>query len=374
MRPREFDELLKQKFDRNDFEYSPKNWAQLEEQLDSKPGKRNIMLWLPMAVVASVTSIAASLAMIISIPVFQHHTTTHPIAVTAAQPHPVQIASVQVTKTIAPSTIINNKPAHTELINNKKSETPHETTHQPLIADATPVAASISALPAEKIIRANKKMLYNAYLTYNAGDDESKKKEKITISFSAGANYSNAMSGYTIGATGKKMLSEKLYIESDIAIVRNNTTERTEYYIQETMPAVMTGGKMTSANTKGVPNIPSVTKTIAEYRQNNYDLYYAQVTPTVGYNILKRMSVGVGADVQHILVNNRPDMTMADNTGLKEIPSFDLGLVGKTECTISKKVKAGFYYRQELNNVINPGNKYIDRTYLQFSLKYLIRK
>jgi hypothetical protein len=36
MKPREFDELVRQKFDQNEFAYNPGNWDRLVEQMDGR--------------------------------------------------------------------------------------------------------------------------------------------------------------------------------------------------------------------------------------------------------------------------------------------------------------------------------------------------
>jgi len=50
MKPKEFDELIRQKFDQNDFEYNPASWDRLEDQLDGRAKKRSIIMWWLMPV------------------------------------------------------------------------------------------------------------------------------------------------------------------------------------------------------------------------------------------------------------------------------------------------------------------------------------
>jgi len=113
----------------------------------------------------------------------------------------------------------------------------------------------------------------------------------------------------------------------------------------------------------------------AQEREVNYNLYYAQVTPTLGYNIHKKISVGVGADVQRLLLNETSVSTTSDGgqqTISREVPSFDLGFVSKAECALSSTIKAGISYRQGLNNVVAPNANYLDRNYVQVQLKFLL--
>src|SRR6185312_9451687 len=69
MKPKEFDELVRQKFDQNDFEYNPRNWDKLAEELDGRAKKRNVIMWwwMPLA------GVAASVALAMAIPAFMKH-------------------------------------------------------------------------------------------------------------------------------------------------------------------------------------------------------------------------------------------------------------------------------------------------------------
>ena len=64
MKPREFDELIRRKFEQDDFEYNPRNWDQLTEQMDGRAKKRSIALWWWMPLAAGM---AASVALAIGV-------------------------------------------------------------------------------------------------------------------------------------------------------------------------------------------------------------------------------------------------------------------------------------------------------------------
>ena len=49
-----------------------------------------------------------------------------------------------------------------------------------------------------------------------------------------------------------------------------------------------------------------------------------------------------------------------------------MGLTGKTEYAVTKKLKAGVLYREGINNLINGGEEYLDRRYLQVQLKFRV--
>jgi long-subunit fatty acid transport protein len=104
----------------------------------------------------------------------------------------------------------------------------------------------------------------------------------------------------------------------------------------------------------------------------NYNLYYAQITPSIGYKLMKRLSVGVGPDFQKMLVDNRPATSEVDRGNLQVAPTFDVGFVGKTEVALTQRVRAGVSYRKGINGVINLSDKFIDRDYVQFQMRCTI--
>ena len=106
--------------------------------------------------------------------------------------------------------------------------------------------------------------------------------------------------------------------------------------------------------------------------QRYYNLYYAQLTPTLGYKATRSLSVGVGADVQRLLIN-QVLITETDNPAdSRELPVYDMGLVGKTEYNLTKEIKASVFYRKGVNQALQGNNKILDRDYLQLQLKFNI--
>ncbi|MBS1687363.1 MAG: hypothetical protein JSS96_01460 [Bacteroidetes bacterium] len=487
MKPNDFDNLIRSKFDENDFEYSPGNWDKLAARMDGDSGKRRTFLWVPMAIIASTASIAASLAMIISIPVLMHHKSNAPLASVAHQSAAVRaknnIADLQ--PIIVPVTADVNtdfsKNIAKAIINNTNNKKDNSLSLRAVFnanEKAAKAANSLLAFNAAvtdahsiEITENPKYPVYNTFSTER--DPKSASKAKTTISIAGGLNYGNATSGYSIGATGKRMLGDRFYIESDLAFVNDNTTEKSEYWVANssesraiasriisndfsapssqgdlpsvtmplsnassnenpsgnigsslkpvkaaakmTLPVTATvspyasanaavtslsgrpagrlssslsnnnatvrryaGAKMVSSggsSERPVEASPTPAAATAQQREVNYNLYYAQVTPTLGYNIHKKISVGVGADVQRLLLNETSVSASSDGgqqTVSREVPSFDLGFVGKAECALSNTIKAGVSYRQGLNNVVAPNANYLDRNYVQVQLKFLL--
>ena len=60
MKPGEFDDLVRQQFDRNDFEYDSRNWDRLAEELDGRGKKKRGLLlwWIPLMGVAASVAMA----------------------------------------------------------------------------------------------------------------------------------------------------------------------------------------------------------------------------------------------------------------------------------------------------------------------------
>jgi hypothetical protein len=109
-----------------------------------------------------------------------------------------------------------------------------------------------------------------------------------------------------------------------------------------------------------------------EERNISYNLNYAQMSPSVGIKIIKRISIGAGPDFQQMIGGNRPAASPLDHGNIQEAPSFDVGMTAKTEYTVTKKIRAGVYYRKGINDLISPSDRYINRDYLQFQLKWVI--
>lgn len=437
MKPNEFDELIRRKFDQNEFEYNPANWDRLDNRMDKKATRRKILMWLPLAPVAYISSVAASLAMIITIPVLMQHSNNNGIASqhSAAMMHKTQVSS-PIANITDDQTTNNTTNSSDAIADNKVAKNALYVSHDEKVSKLA-LGVNMSAiadLNNQGDNHTNTKHNYNNSFgtdfvygpDYNAY--KGNKYGATSISVIGGFNRGSAMNGYSIGANGKKMLNDKVYIESDIAFVDNsgiqniydpNTASIAAY--SSVYPVQTTGNNNTGAQTPGSaasmisPSSPSASNASASFVAINmtvprgvmanarvasepvanktstpveatpdihrvrYDLYYAQVTPGIGYHLHKNLSVGVGADVQRLLegddkmststsVSTAADLA-ADN---KLVPGFDVGLVGKTEVTLTDKIKASVYYRQGMNNVISQGNKYLDRSYLQVHLRFTL--
>jgi hypothetical protein len=358
---------------------------------------------VPLAVLATASSIAASIAMIIALPAFFQAKDNTTAAVRIVENPSIQINTIntdsqpiKINSAISPvqkhNEIANNIPSQAEKVESRYEE--HMSLHipEPQLTHARKnVDVSLvfntfnaSAWP-QKIQPSSLYKKYNAARNLNLDFGSEEKVNKTSLGIASGVNYGASISGYSIGATGKRMLGNKFYLEGDIAFVTNTTTEKNSFttvYKNGGISARKTalfrtsgGGDDNSGSGQRITEVNyAYSYTSTDIRENNYNLYYAQLTPSFGCIIHKEFSVGFGGDFQRLLIDGRP-VTVADNTGAsKEIPAFDIGLVGKTECALSKKIKAGICYRQGFNNIINGNNRYMDRTYVQVQMKYLIFK
>jgi hypothetical protein len=416
MKPKEFDELVRQKFDQNDFAYSPQNWDQLAEQMDGRTKKRGMYMWLGIP----LAGMAASVAMAMGINFLMKHDAAvapsmHPgIAKVATQPKAatpqasLPLAEAVGVTTAMPAAKTNSNP-HTYQANNKNKHTQNATAAQvtPKAADgfairmhdnATNIKGSINDLAfgvkekintgkelpiaaKEKTNTENKRKINVFNDWYDGLIDESARKVSpgISLSLAGGVNYGRQNSGYMAGASIRKMVNEKVYVEGGVAFTSNSSVQKTQYMVYDETPqttasfngaAAKTSGRVDTVASRVIPP-PAPSGTLKEH-DIAYNLYYVQVTPSLGYKLLKKLSIGGGADFQKALVDNRPELSTVDRGNLQVAPMFDVGLIGKTEYAIAKRVTAAVYYRKGINNVITPTNKYIDRDYLQFQVKCTI--
>ncbi|MES2701171.1 MAG: hypothetical protein V4649_00940 [Bacteroidota bacterium] len=397
MKPREFDDLVRSKFDQNDFAYNPGNWDRLTEQMEQgRDKKRSMFVWLGLPLASMAASVALAMGVTTLLRQGMPERAQGPAAyVQAAAPartsavpqvlpqEPVkpadagnrndakatarksstQVAAVQSSHNNAD----NNTIAQFHIKLQEKTSGNNGLAMQSTAAEKK-VAVQNAAQPRKKITLVNE-----GYNTFR--EEEVKRAPKLSIILSGGVNYGNHNNGYSAGATVRRMINEKVYVEGDVAFAKSSNMQ-TMSYMEEAAPIVAMG-KVGTAGAKVSSDEPvAVTPTappgIIRQKDVSYNLYYAQVTPSIGYKIMKRMSIGVGPDFQKALADNRPAPSTVERGTIQVAPLFDVGFMGKTEYAIAKQVKAAVYYRKGINNVLTPIGKYIDRDYVQFQVKCTI--
>jgi len=404
MKANEFDKAIRRAYEQGSFEYQPAQWERLAQQLTEAEGKkRKSLAWLPFL------SYAASVVFMVSVGAFLvRNSISRHTPISGETPSDRSIVLVQ------PEAKQDAPPPH-----NAGAQQPLP---QPAVATAPAVQPSLVpqaqapllavAIPQydERLYSGSDIVAQNAprttfkapkYIDFTSPIYEPMEREhtgKTIISLSGGLNYGATNSGYSFGFTAFRKLGENIFVEGDFAFVNNLSGKRTELATenayaqaaiataQNTSPTL--GGSAakpaatTHGNTAARPsaatdhtdnNVATPSPTVpVPVRGSHYNMYYAQVTPTVGYNVFKNLSLAGGADVQRLLQNDQL-MTISENVvDAKLIPNYDFGFVGKTEYAISKQLKATVYYRHGLNNAISGNDKYVDRNYLQLQLKFSI--
>jgi len=407
MKPREFDDLVRQKFDQGDFAFNPANWDRMAEQLDGRAKKRSMFMWLWMPAVGMAASVALALGVTsmwqFSVPGTggdaglahkgswvkrapeQQHIAMIPYVAgnedVATRPAAAgRKATFRGSKSAekTPATIVSIK-----LQNMLTTSVDPHGRNATAVVNAAPAHKNVTPETIKKEIAAHEP---EAIPTFRRDAHVQHKPINLSVIVAGGVYQGHNNSGYMAGATVRKMINDKVYVEGEVAFATSDNIQRTMYMDYGSSSSVAggaTSGATAAKPTSGAEKISSTTDAsnapvvpaavgTPKVRDVAYNLYYAQVTPSIGYKIMKRMSVGMGPDFQQMLVDNRPEQSAVDRGTLQVVPTFDVGLVGKTEYALTQRVKAGVSYRKGINSVITMGDKYIDRDYIQFQMRCTI--
>ncbi len=391
MKPKEFDELVRQKFDQNDFEYNPGNWDKLAEELDGRSKKRSVIMWwwLPL------TGVAASVALAIGVTtMMRQDRPAMNIAKTELEQKHISIQAQPDQLQAQATTIVNNEPKHNKaIIKHRKTivavnepakeqvaiqyhEHPANTTAAP---DRIINLLSVGNIPAkekakEKEVARKKQVAVTEGINTFRQTEVVKKAPKLSIILSGGINRGNQSNGYIAGATIRRMVNDKVFVEGDIALSNSNNSQLSS------VPTVTDGQNARHSAARTASNVSDKATTVYETpivygskdEVKSFTLAYAQVTPSIGYKLMKRMSIAAGPDFQQALADNRPATSTNTRDNLQQTAMFDMGIIGKTEYSITRNVKAAVSYRKGINTVVIPTDKYLDRDYVQFQVKCAI--
>lgn len=400
----DFDNLLREKFEQGSFEYQPASWERLSAQLPvkKKPLYKKL-LWLPLAA-------AAAIAGFIIVPHIRENKTiqsaptrststaqqsarptpvlsTTPVATTksqaATQPGSTAVPTVVIISSSrpSPSTTLASIPVDRAMVPpvadpaadlNPAASGPDaggRTLPQivPQSADnqlsKSAVAGNkMSGLPATQYIVDGVRLPRKGPV-FSHGDpifdnEVPRTIPASSISVAGGYKYGTANMGYMVGINGRKSLGDKIFVEGDIAFANSRNAQVTTETSNETFDLVKT---VAGTNTIGARAISR-----GEVVGN---MYYLQLTPTVGYQVLRTMSLGAGADMQRMFRNEDNTLYVMDGTDVKAVPQMDYGVVGKAEYSLTKTFKAGIQYRQGMNTLLAPEKNYLNRSYIQVQLK-----
>jgi hypothetical protein len=417
MKANEFDKAIRHSYDQGDFEYNPAHWEEMVQQLNEAESKKPSIAWLPLI------SYAASITLMVSIGAFlmRGNAPQDKLVASEGWTEHSMIFSQPSLPQQEPGSQAEPRPfagAATPVAGTKK------VVNMPQQVPVPEVAGNIAVIipnDAQNVLKASAAMVAApvphvaqkapAYIDLSGpvyepmGDGRT---GKTIISVTGGLNYGSANSGYAIGFTAYQKLADNLFFEGDIAFVNNVSGKKTELTTEGSYAAAaaasqslggsnsgtLGGSNRTAARPSGAgadasstnaakpssisPTDPAIPAnnivTPAQPQGNHYNLFYAQVTPTLGYNVFKNLSLSGGADVQRLLQDEKLMTITAHEADAKYVPAYDFGFVGKTEYAISRELKATVYYRHGLNNAISGGaaEKYIDRNYIQLQLKFSI--
>lgn len=396
----EFDDLLRERFEQGSFEYQPAAWERLSTRLPVK--KKSLLkraLWIPLAA-------AAALIIGVFVVPSRYHLESVPSVVLATLPHSPVEAPVQGEQSIIPipkaakpvPTVSNTSIARPLLMakNNNLQPTSFSYTDPtvPSYPEVLPGTAEVSELiestnaapipltelakisvapendknnpkPTKKatIVMVDGIILPERSSTYFAGremqfDEPRKPFGASSIAIAGGYKYGTANMGYMVGINGRKSLGAKVFVEGDVAFANSRNAQVTTQTPTDRFDQVKTVAGKNSIGARAL----SRGEVIA-------NMYYLQVTPTVGYQVLPSMALGAGADLQRMLRNDENTLYVMDGSNVQPIPHMDYGVVGKAEYSLTKALKAGVQYRQGVNTLIAPDKNYLNRSYLQVQLK-----
>jgi hypothetical protein len=355
MKSKEFDDLVRQSFDNARLPYNPENWQKLAAVLPEKKSRGIRYLLLPFA------SVAASVAMAIGITTWVNHpddagvvqksaaTSSH-----VAQSSVQRNASTPVAEDVTP---IEPLGAHQALPVVHRTHKPHQ--------QDIPVENKAEEKPVEEIlIASNTKptLETNTSNVFYQNITPAKKEKRTYMSMNGGYNYGTLKSGYSMGFSVGRKLNDQFYLEADVALVGNMAGSNTRLSFTTGNPA--TTGKYTDAPAQ-------ITKTVEV--QKYYNIFYAQVAPSIGMKLSHKVSVGMGADVQRLLMDKKLTIQTSDaENNQKQLPMYDMGLNVKTEYSLTKEIKASLQYRKGMTQVLSGDKQMLDRDYLQLQLKFNI--
>lgn len=393
MKPEEFDKLLRQKFDCNDFDYNENNWEKMEMRLNDSHKSRNVAFWwMPIIAIAAAVTISMGFASYMSrtVPV---NTTKEVVKTSTKQiiiDNTISSTKEKFTNPVAINNMYKNKKnTHNKIQDKIYIETSNYFGINITDAIENMVTTSKSTFKKTdtKIIinllemqpKNEKKKVANNIQTnnsYKAIIEKENKKEPIAcVNILCGINYGGHNSGFMIGATGRRMVNDHVFVEGDIALTSTGNTQKTASAIIIDNNSYQSSTSNSGARTTGDVSIPSdqpkIQEIIKTFNQS-FSTYYAQITPTLGYKLTKKIAIGAGPDFQQALNDNRPLPSILDRDNVQVIPMFDIGFITKTELALNKNIKVAVFYREGINNILTPMNKYLERSYFQFQLKYSI--
>lgn len=351
MKSKEFDDLIRQSFEDAKLPYNPGNWQKLAAALPEKKSRSIRYILLPLA------SIAASVAMAVGITTWVNHSAHNPAVVQK---------SADVSNHVA-RTFVQSAPVITEIVPIEPIA-PQQTFpvvhNKPVRKQQIPLTAVDAQPQPEVLIASNTKpsTLENKTNVLYQNVTPAKREKKTYMTMNGGYNYGTLKSGYVMGFSIGRKINDQFYVEGDVSLIGNMAGNNNKLSFTTGNPTP--SGKYTDAPAQ-------ITKTIEV--QKYYNIFYVQVAPSVGLKLSPKVAVGMGADMQRLLMDKKLTIQTSDAANnQKQLPMYDMGLTVKTEYNLTKEIKASLNYRKGINGALSGDKKLLDRDYLQLQLKFNI--
>lgn len=380
----EFDSLLRDQFDDGEFAYKPAQWDHMVIALNNagnvQKKKKRILPVLGMAAALAVALISSGLwllrkpaAEVARIVPSTQQIKTQASSFTTDEKNPGQTDNgASGDNTVV--TGINNKCATQRLAQSATSGQMAQQMQVNASADTgTTVVAANTASEKQSTEKPQKKYdKLDLSMPLDDYPDEIKRSKKFSVGVTGGVNYGSSSSGYMAGVNARQPLGRKFYIDGDLAVISSKNLQNTANYSSADYTALSNYAGTDHSGVNG-PGTSLGNTTAPPKGQAVTNLYYLQFAPTLGYQLIKKVSVGVGADFQRKLQHDDVTTVVSDNPqadDIKLVPNMDIGLTGKAEYAITKKLKAGVLYRGGVNSWVDP--KYVNRNYMQVQMKLMI--
>jgi hypothetical protein len=352
----ELDRLIVKNVGRISYEYDADDWEALSAQLAAARRKKRVMAFTYIS-----SGIAASVAIfLIGIVPMLSEKKTPAVSYTSGLyiPPATPFAESSVSPQVPGAPAIGQRNPATALLASPQHAGPLSDTLIYSVPNAVNnnLAANISTPPVNKTIdtsgfeQKHQGHTYQSLEPLQYAATENKPDHKgINISVAGGVSYGTVNTGYVLGAVADRKLGNKFGLELTVAYVGNAAATDNSTY----------------------PSYPGSNVYIPPVKPASVvtsPLNYLQLTPMLDYSLSKKITLSAGADVQRLLQDH--NVTVFYNDNARVAPLIDLGMLLRVEYAVLPRLKAGVSYRLGTNNILSPGNHYLDRNYMQLQFRY----
>lgn len=379
MSKKNFDDLLSNKFEEEDFEYNPQHWKNLSKQLtQNKVENRRSKIWSISLGIAAAMALVLSSVLLIRFVQTNETLPNEPLAISNpiitspksslnteedqqqkeafSKPGKKEsvrnvIAKNHEEKNAGKNTVVNSvSPVESSQSNFKDESSPKE----PQIVEKSTIKVAAKTKENNNPTRMPRD---NSFVLDNYMEN-AEKGSKTSVAIGGGINYSSLNAGYSLGLSAKQKVGKKFFVDGSIAVLYNNNASNVGSYAGK--PA---RSSSTTLITQSSPAFSSWD-----------NLFYMQVNPSIGYQVTELVGISFGGDLQQLLSSeNNIDKIKFTDDGVKLFPTMDLGITGKAEFDLGQNIQTGILFREGINNLFNEqALPYVNRRYIQVQFKYNI--